>query len=113
MQFKQFVLLSLSSLFVVSCSATKKLKKCSDNYFVLDSTYISLKNDYKFCNEQHAADLTRIQYLEGQLADMKVNNNQILNHLKDLSVISGTQAESIKKSLDNIGVKDAYIRIYG
>ena len=27
-----------------------------------------------------------------------------------MSVISGAQAESIKKSLDNIGAKDAYIR---
>ncbi len=30
--------------------------------------------------------------------------------LKELSVISGAQAESIKKSLDNIGAKDAYIK---
>jgi len=30
--------------------------------------------------------------------------------MNDLSIISSSQAESIKKSLDNIGVKDAYIK---
>ena len=33
-----------------------------------------------------------------------------LQQLQDLSVISSAQAESIKKSLENIGAKDAYIR---
>lgn len=34
----------------------------------------------------------------------------MVNQLKDLSVISGKQAESINKSLENIGAKDSYIR---
>jgi chemotaxis protein MotB len=34
----------------------------------------------------------------------------VLGQLKDLSVLSATQAESVKKSLDNIGSKDAYIQ---
>jgi len=71
--------------------------------------YKVLQGTYTDCREQHAADLAKIQSLEDQLNYAKANNNQILNQMKDLSVISGTQAESIKKSLDNIGVKDAYI----
>src|SRR5204863_2435982 len=34
----------------------------------------------------------------------------VLKQLQDLSVMSSSQAESIKKSLDNIGAKDAYIQ---
>jgi chemotaxis protein MotB len=34
----------------------------------------------------------------------------MVNQLKDLSVISSSQAESIKKSLENIGSKDIYIQ---
>jgi len=48
--------------------------------------------------------------LNDQLSNSQSNNNQILQQLKDLSVISGSQAESIKKSLENIGAKDAYIK---
>jgi chemotaxis protein MotB len=48
--------------------------------------------------------------LNKQIDFLKENNNTVLNQLKDLSVITGSQAESIKKSLDNIGAKDAYIQ---
>ena len=41
---------------------------------------------------------------------LKENNNQALKQLENLSVISSSQAESIKKSLDNIGSKDIYIQ---
>ena len=51
-----------------------------------------------------------IDALNKQMELMKENNNAALNQLRDLSVISSAQAESIKKSLDNIGAKDAYIR---
>lgn len=109
MQFKQFLVLGVSSLMVVSCTSTKKLKKCAEANNRIDSAYKVLQGDYNFCKEQHAVDMTKIQALEAQLADAKANNNQLLNQMKDLSIISGSQAESIKKSLDNIGVKDAYI----
>jgi chemotaxis protein MotB len=110
MQIKQILFLALASVSVVSCAPTKKnLKKCSENYNHLDSTYKVLQGDYNFCKEQHAVDMAKIQALENQLADAKSNNSQLLNQMKDLSIISGSQAESIKKSLDNIGVKDQYI----
>jgi chemotaxis protein MotB len=41
---------------------------------------------------------------------LKENNTVALKQLENLSVISSSQAESIKKSLDNIGAKDAYIQ---
>jgi chemotaxis protein MotB len=41
---------------------------------------------------------------------LKQNNTQALKQLEDLSVISSAQAESIKKSLDNLGAKDSYIQ---
>ena len=54
--------------------------------------------------------MTDIDNLNKQIAFLKENNNTFVSQLKDLSVISGTQAESIKKSMDNIGSKDAYIQ---
>lgn len=109
MQIKQIALLGLSSLMIFSCTTTKKLKKCAEANTRLDSTYKALQGDYSFCKEQHAADMAKIQALENQLADAKHNNNQLMNQMKDMSIITGKQAESINKSLDNIGVKDAYI----
>jgi chemotaxis protein MotB len=51
----------------------------------------------------------RIDDMIRQLAFLEENNTTVLKQLQDLSVISSSQAESIRKSLDNLGVKDAYI----
>ncbi len=102
--------MGVASAVLFSCSAPKKLKKCGENYTKLDSAYRVLMMENAKCQASNKADLDRIKLLESQLADSKANSNQVLNQLKDLSVISGAQAESIKKSLDNIGVKDAYIK---
>ena len=110
MNLKQISFLALSCAMVVSCTTTKKLKKSEDKYSKLDSTYKALQASKSQCDQDRAAADARIKSLEDQLADAKTNNNQILAQMKDLSVISGTQAESIKKSLDNIGVKDEYIK---
>lgn len=110
MRLTQIMIAGAASAMLFSCSAPKKLKKCGENYTKLDSAYRVLMLENARCQTSNKADQERIKLLEAQLADSKANSNQVLNQLKDLSVISGSQAESIKKSLDNIGVKDAYIK---
>jgi chemotaxis protein MotB len=48
--------------------------------------------------------------MQDQVVTQKVNNDMVVSQLRDLSVISTSQAESIKKSLENINGKDAYIK---
>jgi chemotaxis protein MotB len=61
-------------------------------------------------NRKKTALETEIDGLNKQVAFLKENNTTALRQLQDLSVISSQQAESIKKSLDNIGAKDIYIQ---
>ena len=110
MKFKHIVFLSASVVMFASCSSSKKLKVCSNKYAKLDSLYKELMLENAVLKESRSSDKSKIKSLEDQLSEVKSNSNQMLNQLKDLSVISGAQAESIKKSLDNIGVKDAYIK---
>lgn len=110
MKLTHILFVGVTSVAMFSCAAPKKLKKCGENYTKLDSVYRQLVLENAKCQTQRQADLDKMKMLEAQLADSKANSNQVLNQLKDLSVISGSQAESIKKSLDNIGVKDAYIK---
>lgn len=102
-------LLVITSALLFSCAGTKKLKDCERRYSKLDSAYKELQMRYGNCEDSTAMYLSRMRAMKEQNSDLKNNNQQILDELKDLSVISGSQAESIKKSLDNIGVKDAYI----
>ncbi len=109
MTIKQITLLGLSSIMIVSCTTTKKLKQSEDKYSKLDQQYRDLQMDNTKCQEQHNSDMSRIKSLQDQMFDLRTSNDKMQKHMDDLSIISGTQAASINKSLDNIGVKDAYI----
>ncbi|HET6999775.1 MAG TPA: OmpA family protein [Puia sp.] len=83
----------------------------------LSAEYAKLQGELKTCNDQTASLTSKNTGLQGQIdelnkqvAFLRENNTQALKQLEDMSVISGSQAESIKKSLENIGAKDAYIR---
>lgn len=128
MKSKIYLLIAMGSLALFSCVSPKKLEEekakyteLSGNYLALQAKYRDLQDELKRCQNESTAKIsdlsTRKAALESQIADMtkqidylKQNNNTVLNQLKDLSVVTGAQAESIKKSLDNIGAKDIYIR---
>jgi chemotaxis protein MotB len=47
--------------------------------------------------------------MEQEMTSLRANSTTMLGQLKDLSVISAAQSESIRKSLENISTKDALI----
>ena len=116
MKLKQIATLLLIAGVLGSCAGKKKLLEQQAKFDELNTFYISTQKDLEKC-KQEAEDNARrraqlmsdIENLNSQIAFLKENNNTFVNQLKDLSVITGTQAESIKKSMDNIGSKDAYI----
>ena len=100
-----------------SCVSRKQLKSEQDKYAKLNSFYMQVQDDLKKCRDDEAEASRRKALLEAEIAGLnkqvdflKENNNTVVNQLKDLSVISSSQAESIKKSLDNISSKDNYIQ---
>lgn len=117
---KSKLLMLLAILLVVfgsSCVSTKKYKAQVGKYDALDAQYSKKQNELNACETAKANYLKQIDDLNRQLAElskdqshMKENNSIVLNQLEALSVISSTQAESIKKSMENIGAKDAYIK---
>jgi chemotaxis protein MotB len=118
-------LLSLSmSLIFFSCVSSKKFKASQTQYADLNTRYTGLQNNLTDCNtdksnltnqrndlqNQNATLNNRVADLNKQIDFLKENNSTVLKQLQDISVISSSQAESIRKSLDNIGAKDAYIQ---
>ena len=111
------VLGTVCILLFSSCVSKKVLKTEQDKYSLLQTEYAKLQDDLKNCNTLSAENLQSKAVLEAEIAGLKnqmdylkENNSTALKQLESLSVISGSQAESIKKSLDNIGAKDAYIQ---
>jgi chemotaxis protein MotB len=121
MKLTQFLFAGLFSVFLFSCVSSKKFKtmqaQAQARYDSLNSAYAKQQGDLKNCNDQNA-DLTnkkavlqsQVDELNKQIAFLKENNTQALRQLQDMSVISSSQAESIKKSMENMGAKDAYIQ---
>ena len=111
------------SIFFFSCVSSKKYKQAQTDYANLQVKQSQLEGDLSNCNTEKAnlarqkSELendkvnlnSRIADMNRQLDFLKENNTTVLKQLQDLSVISSSQAESIRKSLDNLGVKDAYI----
>jgi chemotaxis protein MotB len=112
--------LTVAALFVFafsSCVSSKKFKAQRDRYIQLSTTHANLQTELANCNNDKT-ELNRknellqkeIEGLNKQVEFLKENNNTALKQLQDFSVISTQQAENIKKSLENIGAKDAYIQ---
>ena len=109
MKTQQLLILALFPFLLASCG-TRKLRESEARYTVLNTSYQDLQRRYAALQDSSTRYVERIKFLNEQLKNQQVNNDQMLNQLKDLSVISGSQAESIRKSLENIGAKDDYIR---
>jgi chemotaxis protein MotB len=117
MKLKQLVFFSALSVLLFSCVSSKKFKAAQAKIDSLTAANAKIAGDLKNCNDLTASDATQRTALQNQLDALnkqidflKQNHDATLKQLQDLSVISSSQAESIKKSLDNIGSKDAYIQ---
>lgn len=124
MRIQQLVLVAAAPLLLVSCVSSKKFKTAQADYAKLEAKYKTAESDLSECSTEKATLArqkealerekallnTRVSDLSDQVDFLKANNNQALKQLENLSVISSQQAESIKKSMENIGAKDAYIQ---
>jgi len=117
MKITHLLLLGSCSLSLFSCVSSKKFKAEQAKNAELSAQYAQSQSSLKTCEDDKAEAArkralleTEIDGLNKQMAYLKENNTTALKQLQNLSVISGSQAESIKKSLDNIGAKDAYIQ---
>lgn len=124
MNIRQLVLVTSAPLLLFSCVSSKKFKTAKADYEKLEAKYTIAESDLAECATEKATLARQKETLERELALMnskvtdlngqvdylKSNNNQALKQLESLSVISSQQAESIKKSMDNMGAKDAYIQ---
>jgi chemotaxis protein MotB len=119
----KFLFAALLPLILFSCVSQKKFKGEQARYADLVIKQTQIQADLTSCindrdmltrqrealEGQNAALVAKIADLNKHIDFLKENNTSVLTQLQDLSVMSKSQAESIKKSLENIGAKDLYI----
>ncbi|MEY4050914.1 MAG: hypothetical protein RL262_1748, partial [Bacteroidota bacterium] len=110
MKSKIFLALAVLSIGAYSCVSPKKLQEAEAKYGQLNGAYADLQGKYRDAQDaitksktdaERASDKTKslqstIDELNKQVDFLKSNNNVVLSQLKDMSVVTGAQAESIK-----------------
>lgn len=108
--------LTIFSFAAVSCVSTGKYKAMQQEAQKYDTLYTWSMRTLKTCQDANA-DLTKQKTaLQNEVKNTNLlmtatneNNSQLRKQLQILSSLSSAQAESLKKSLDNIGSKDLYL----
>jgi chemotaxis protein MotB len=110
-----FVFFLLSAL--VSCVSTGKYKAMQNESQRNDSLYTWSQRTLRSCQDNNSSLTKQKSALKAQtdetnlqLSAAKENITQMRKQLHDLSTISSAQAESIQKTLDNMGAKDSYLQ---
>jgi chemotaxis protein MotB len=106
----KIVFVLLLSILVVSCVSKKKYKSQMARVDILRDSVEMVIHQLDQCLADKQKNKTDIENLESEVLRLKATSNALLNQLSELSVITKTQAESIKKSLENLSSKDAYIK---
>jgi chemotaxis protein MotB len=112
-----FTLLSFIPFALLSCVSTGKFNAAQAEAQKSDSLYTWSMHTLKTCQDDNAnlsknnvALKNEADDLNLQLTATKDNITQLRQQLQTLSALSSSQAESIKKSLDNIGARDTYMQ---
>ena len=110
MNLKNILIFLISGLMLSSCVSKKKYDTVWSDFNKLESSY----NEVEVLCDQYQ-DSTRIykdlsKSYQSHIELQKSTDDVLIDQLKELSVITNSQAESIKKSLDNIGEPDAYLK---
>jgi chemotaxis protein MotB len=112
-----FYFVILSPVLLISCVSTGKFKAMQQESQKYDSLYTWSQRTLKTCQEtnntlgrQKTALQDQMNSMNLELNASKENNILLRKQLQDISALSSAQAESIKKSLDNMGANDIYMR---
>ena len=102
---------------LLSCVSTGQFKTMQQRAQMSDSLYTQSMRTLKTCQDanndlskQKSSLQDQANELNLELTASKENNTQLRKQLQDISLITNAQAESIKKSLDNMGAKDSYLQ---
>src|SRR5688572_12542388 len=92
------------------CVSSKKFKEEKLKYTTLAAEHDKTSAQLRDCTTEKEANAAKVKTLEEENANLKANSTSLLNQMNNFSLLTAQQSESIRKSLENISEKDAYIK---
>lgn len=107
---KKVLLLSVGAFLLLSSCVSKKEyaaleAKHKETQDLLNTATVKLNS----CLADKAAEIARVKELQDRLADMKANNEALIQSTKDMTVLTTKGAENLEKSLESLKEKDLKI----
>lgn len=107
---KKLLLFSATALLVLgSCVSKKEFTaleaKQKETQDLLNTATVKLNR----CLADEAASAARLSELQARLADMKANNERLIESSKDMTVLTTVGAQNLEKSLESLKEKDLKI----
>lgn len=109
---RSFILLGTALVLVTTpaCVSKKKYKLQTTELEAVKKKFDDVSHDLNLCMSEKEKQEAKIKSLENEVDVLKANSNALVNQLTNLAVLTQTQAESVKKSIENLNSKDAYIK---
>ncbi|MDB5247034.1 MAG: rane protein [Segetibacter sp.] len=95
--------IAIISVFFLSCGGGKKLAEQQTKYDQLNTSYVQSQKDFERCRVEKDEMAIRVDGLNKQIAYLKANNDK-------LSDLSNTQAQGLRRSIDNMGSTNTFIQ---
>lgn len=95
---------------ITSCVSQKKYSDLENKSNQFESDLNTCKNQQLILDTNLANEKSKVTKLESQLDYFKSTNTNLLERLSDLSVVSKSGAENIKKSLEALNEQNKYIK---
>lgn len=100
----------IASFLLTGCVSRKKFNAQVSKYDSLKADFDTTESNLQRCLADQLKKNADIEKLRKELEEAKASGGALLRQLSDMSVITAAQAESIRKSMENISSKDAYIK---
>ena len=108
---KTITLISLTILVLLTaCVSQKKYSELQNSAELCETNLKNISNERLILENNLANEKSKSKALEQQIKYFKSTNTNLLDRLSDLSVVSKSGAESIKKSLEALGAQNSYIK---
>ena len=108
---KTITLISVTMLFLLTaCVSQKKYSELQNSAELCETNLKNSSNERLILENNMANEKSKSKALEQQIKYFKSTNTNLLDRLSDLSVVSKSGAESIKKSLEALGAQNSYIK---
>jgi len=95
---------------LTSCVSQKKYSELESKTLKFENSLRLYENENEILKNNFSNEKNKVRKLENQLDYFKSTNTNLLDRLYDLSVVSKTGAESIKKSLESLNEQNKYIK---